>query len=300
MSTPRLSIIVVAFDMPREIPRTVLSLSPSMQRDVDRDDYEIIVVDSGSTKPFDEEACLATGANVRFERVVPDAPTPCRAINRGLEIARGELCGVSIDGARLASPGIVVNALRAARLSPRTVISTLGFHLGPDNQVRSMKAGYDQAEEDRLLDSVRWTEDGYRLFDISVFAGSSQGGWFAPMIETNLLLMRKPLWEAVGGYDERFRSPGGGIVNHDTYDRACSLPNTLLVTLLGEGSFHQIHGGVATNATHSNWEAFVREYVSIRGRRLGPPRSDALLLGNVRPNVLRSIATSAGEATQRT
>ena len=42
--------------------------------------------------------------------------------------------------------------------------------------MRSVPLGYDQQEEDRLLDSVDWTHDGYRLFDISVLAGSSAGG----------------------------------------------------------------------------------------------------------------------------
>ena len=35
----------------------------------------------------------------------------------------------------------------------------------------------------------------------------------------------------------------------DTYARACALPDSELVMLLGEGTFHQIHGGVMTSAT---------------------------------------------------
>lgn len=285
--------MVIAFDMPRELPRTVLSLSPLMQRGVNRDDYEIIVVDSGSTKPFDVDRCLATGANIRFERVEPEAPTPCKAINHGLKVAAGELIGVMIDGARLASPGLIANALRASRITPRVVISTLGFHLGPDVQSRSVAAGYDQAEEDRLLDSVDWTKDGYRLFDISVFAASSHRGWFAPIGESNALFLQRRLWERLGGYDERFRCPGGGVVNLDTYIRALALPNVQLITLLGEGSFHQVHGGVATNAKVSPWDEFAAEYMAIRGVPIQVPDAQPIYLGHVRRNVLPSIASSA-------
>ena len=115
--------------------------------------------------------------------------------------------------------------------------------------MESVQQGYNQEQEDRLLEQARWTEDGYRLFDISVFAGSSAGGWFKPIGESNAIFMRKALWDELGGFDERFQSPGGGYVNLDTLSRAVALPGVTVVTLLGEGTFHQVHGGVATNAT---------------------------------------------------
>ena len=106
---------------------------------------------------------------------------------------------VLIDGARMASPGIVAGVLRGRRLHHRPVISTLGFHLGPDVQMKTVPLGYDQAEEDRLLDQIDWTRDGYRLFDISVFAGSSARGWFAPMWGAGAERARKgPAWPRKG------------------------------------------------------------------------------------------------------
>src|SRR5262245_35568126 len=42
---PLLSIVVIEFNMAREVPRTILSLSPAMQRGLERDEYEIILVD---------------------------------------------------------------------------------------------------------------------------------------------------------------------------------------------------------------------------------------------------------------
>jgi glycosyltransferase involved in cell wall biosynthesis len=294
MQKPALSVVVITYNMTREIPRTILSLSPTMQVGVSHDDYEVILVDNGSTRKFDIEQCRSTGIDLRVEELASGDPSPCRAINRGLAIARGDLCGVMIDGARLASPGLVAGALRARLLHDRAVISTLGFHLGPDVQMRSVPLGYDQQEEDRLLDSVDWTHDGYRLFDISVFAGSSAGGWFAPLSESNALFLTKKLWEELGGYDERFRSPGGGLVNLDTYARACALPDSQLITLLGEGTFHQVHGGVATNATVHPWDTFHDEYVAIRGYPFAKPDVVPLFLGFVDRHAIPSIALSVG------
>ncbi len=158
--------------------------------------------------------------------------------------------------------------------------------------MRSIHRGYDRAAEDALLDASGWAEDGYRLFGISSFAGSSAGGWFAPIAESNALFMRRDMWTELGGYDERFQSPGGGYLNLDTYARACELPGAQLIVLLGEGTFHQVHGGVATNAFISPGAAYRAEYRSIHGYEFRAPEPDRLYLGRVHPAVLESIRRS--------
>jgi hypothetical protein len=286
-------VIVVAYNMPRELPRTIRSLSPGMQREVRPDQYEIIVVDNGSTRHFAIEECVHWGANVRFVQMERISCSPAGAVNKGLAAARGELIAMMIDGARLASPGLLQAALLADRIHERAVIGVHGFHLGPEVQMSSVAKGYNQQVEDQLLEESAWTDDGYRLFDVSVFAGSSARGWFAPMLESNALFLRRQLWDELGGVDERFAAPGGGLVNLDTYRRACALPGTQLIVLLGEGTFHQVHGGVATNSLVSPWATFHEEYVRIRGHDFSPPRIEPLYLGRVRVPTLNSIATSA-------
>ncbi len=296
MPMPALSVIVTFNDMPREIPRTIMSLSPAMQVGVRPEEYEVILVDHNSTLPFDVEACRLTGIGLRVERRNDDTDSPCGAINRGLGLARGEFRCVMIDGARMASPGLLAAALRARRLHHRPVIAAFGFHLGPDVQMKSVRTGYNQQEEDRLLERADWTSDGYRLFDISVFAGSCEGGWFAPIAETNALFMPQELWAEIGGYDERFLSVGGGLANLDAYVRACSLPDSQLIVLLGEGTFHQVHGGVATNAAAHPWDKIHEEYVRIRGVPFVRPTVSPLFFGSVNHHVLPSIALSASRA----
>ena len=41
--------------------------------------------------------------------------------------------------------------------------------------------------------------------------------------------------------------PGGGYANLELYERVTLRPDVNLVTILGEGSFHQVHGGTTTN-----------------------------------------------------
>ena len=281
--TLKVSIVVCAYNMPRELPRTIRSLSPSMQQGVSADDYEIIVVDNGSTQPFDEDECRRWGANLRIISIDPAlaSPSPARAVNTGISEARGALIGVMIDGARMASPGMVAFATMADTVADRAVILTLGFHLGPEVQMKSVLQGYNQQEEDRLLAQSGWIEDGYRLFDISVFAGSSEGGWFNPINESNAIFMRKALWDELGGFDERFKSPGGGFINLDTLSRAVALPDVTVVTSLGEGTFHQVHGGIATNAIRDVSDEFHAEYMRIRGHRFRTPAYNSQYIGSL-------------------
>jgi len=292
----KLSVVVVAYAMARELPRTVRSLSPAMQRDIAAEDYELIVVDNGSPQPLDADLLAQWGGHVRLHRIDDAPPSPVRAINEGLALARGELVAVCIDGARMASPRLLATALEAARLHPRPVIGTLAFHLGPDVQSRSVAAGYDQAVEDALLAQARWEEDGYRLFDIAVFAASSAGGWFEVPAETNALFLTREHWQALGGYDPGFVAPGGGLANLDTWARACADPAGQPILLLGEGTFHQVHGGIATNAPVSRWPEFHAEYAALRGHDYRRPQVVPLLVGRLHPAALPSVRASAANA----
>jgi len=283
------SLVIVAYDMARELPRTIRSLLAPVQR-LDPDlSMEIIVVDNGSPEPVrppDDGAW-------RLLRVPEPHRSPARAVNLGLAQAQGALVGVLVDGARMASPGMVRSAWMASRLHHRPVIGTIGLHLGPDLQQRTIRDGYDRAREDALLDSVCWWEDGYRLFAISSFAASSRHGWFGPLAESNALFLPRALWDELGGYDARFEQPGGGLVNLDTWARACLLPDPQVIVLLGEGTFHQVHGGVSTNALVDPWPQFHEEYQAIRGRPFVAPPVEPLLLGSARRETLALVEHAA-------
>jgi len=244
-----------------------------------------VVVENGSRRLLNPETLPGLGHNVRYLAYEAGGPSPAAAVNFGATHARGRLLGVMVDGARMASPGLVHLARRAALLHPRPVIASLAWHLGPDVQWRSRLSGYGQAAEDDLLERVRWWEDGYRLFSISTLAGSSPGGWFGPIAESNCLVLPRTLWNETGGFDERFDQPGGGFVNLDFFRRACELPDTELIVLLGEGTFHQFHDGIATNARPDEQvervAAWARQYRALRGEDFQPPTRTPLFLGTV-------------------
>ena len=291
-SRPKLSVIVIGYKMARELPRTIHTLSPAMQRGIEADDYEILVVDNGSPNPPTQEDVAGWSSNARLV-LVPDAgPSPVRAINLALNMARGALVGVCIDGARMASPGLLAAALEASRVHPNPAIGTLAFHLGPDVQMRSVATGYNQVVEDQLLDTTRWSEDSYDLFKISVFAGSSQQGWFVVPAETNALFLTADQWRKLGGYDPGFVTSGGGLANLDMWSRACADPTARVIMLLGEATFHQVHGGVATNSPVSRWQEFHDEYVTLRGHPYVAPTPEALFLGRPHPAALASFEQS--------
>lgn len=289
-----LSIIVLLFNMQREAPRTLYSLSSLYQFGVSEEDYEVIVVDNGSEQPIPAQQIKAFGNN--FQYIVHGyraVSSPCKAINNAVIHAKGDYVGVMIDGARMASPGLIRHALDALRICDRGIVATLAWHLGPKPQSLSIKDGYCQDKEDQLLDSIDWKKNGYLLFNISSFAWSSSCGYFGNPSESNAFFMSKSFYNALEGFDERFCLPGGGLANLDFYKRACEFPESYIALLLGEGTFHQVHGGIATNAINSDYiELATQEYYFIKKVKFTPPTIPPLLFGRPTPESFPWIALS--------
>ncbi len=261
--------VVVAFrDMRREAPRTLASLAPRFQRGVAEITYEIAAIDIGSTRSLDTEAARTFGGNhCRHIVLGSDSASPAAAINSVVKDSRCEWIMCLIDGARMASPGVVRMAMLGTRLGARPFVYTLSMHLGSRLQNEAMMRGYDQQVEDELLAQVDWQSDGYSLFRISTVSPSPVTGFLSKLAETNCFLMRREDYLGIGGLSEEFQSPGGGLVNHDFFNRVHEIADFTPVMLLGEATFHQFHGGASTNVPpHRHpWASYVEEYRRIRG-----------------------------------
>ncbi len=296
---PALSVVVVVYNMRREAPRTLQSLAPGYQRGVDPDDYEVVVVENGSSEPLPPGSVEAMGPNFRYFGLTEASPSPAAAINFGSQQARSRHLGVMVDGARMVTPGMVGLALQCLRAFPRPVVGSLGFHLGPDLQIRAVEHGYDRKVEDGMLAGIGWPDDGYRLFEIATLALSSRHGWWGCPYESNCVFLPRALFDELGGFEEAFDAPGGGMVNLDFWRRACQLPDSTLVLLFGEGSFHQIHGGAATSRPPDELETLSRrwdeQYRRIRGEAFANPGRRPLLVGYPRPESV-NLAGLDGEA----
>jgi hypothetical protein len=271
-----LSIIMVAYNMPREVPRSVLSATVPYQRQVDGLDYEILVVENGSSEPLDQSELESIAPNVRYFRLDNPPPSPGYAVNFAVERARGEVLAIMLDGAHMLTPRVLFFGLSPFRYHSNPVVSTPPFFLGPGAQPDTVPQGYNAAQEDRLLRDIRWPEDGYRLFDIGVpyryefKDGPPKLYWFIPRFESNCLFARKASFEAIGGCDPRFDLPGGGCLLPDLCRELGEMPDAVPVQLLGEASFHQVHGGISTSASREGrqeqWARYTAQYQQIRGR----------------------------------
>jgi glycosyltransferase involved in cell wall biosynthesis len=294
---PKLSVIVVIYDMTREAPRTLHSLSTAYQRSVVEDDYEVIVVDNGSPTPLGGGVVQKFGRHFRYVYIQDASPSPAGAVNAGVNLSHGEYICIAIDGARILTPGLIGTTLRAFRAYEDPTVVTLGWHLGPEPQQRSVKNGYTREIEDTLLSKINWPEDGYRLFEIGCLGGSSKYGCFRPISESNTITVSRDTFDLLGGYETRFDLPGGGLVNLDFFRRACERRGSQLVILPGEGSFHQLHGGASTNIPNdeldTRFKQWTEQYARIRGIPWAMPVQVPEYLGVIPLPALPYIAWSA-------
>jgi glycosyltransferase involved in cell wall biosynthesis len=294
-----ISIVVIGYNIPRELPRTLYSLSNQYQRGIQPEQYEIILVDNGSSPPIDTTVFASLRGQFHLHRFSAPQSSPVAAINYGISVAKGDVIGVLIDGARIVTPQLLSFALLGCQLSPgHAVVATLGWYLGADYQRRAMQCGYTKEQEDSLLKQIDWQADGYRLFEISAMDESSVDGWTKPIGESNAIFMHRSKWQRLGGYDPLFNMPGGGLANLDLYKRAVDEPASRLVLLLGEATFHQLHGGVSTNVDVSkaiaDWNVMHAQYMDIRGHTFTAPVpiQSPVYFGSVPPSIRKHIFRS--------
>ena len=284
-STPSISVIICLFNMFREGPRTIHSVLPPYQKNVEIEDYEVIVVDNGATPSLSSDYLSTLPGNFQYHQYPGNKTSPVHALNwAAFNLARGQNIMFCIDGARILSQSMISQSLLTLQKAPTAFVYSLGFHLGPDTHMNADLNNYDTLAEDKLLSDIRWRENPNRLFEISQFAGSSQNGFFRAINESNAFTLSRELLLEHGGYNEGFCLPGGGLSNLEIFSRYVTRKNGINVCLLSEGSFHQIHGGIATSKK-INFETMHDEYLAIMGKTYRHPKYDMLLSGPLYPEI---------------
>lgn len=288
-----LSVVVVFYDMAREAPRTLRSLSRSYQEGLDGVTYEVIAVDNGSPpgRGLTAELVESFGPEFRFiDRGEDATPSPVTALNAGIAASRGRNVALMIDGAHVLTPGVLRHGLLGLQAYAPAIVATQQWYVGPGQQGEAMTAGYDQDAEDRLFEAIAWPEAGYRLFEIGHFIGDRD--WFDGMWESNCIFATRAQLEQVGGFDESFEIAGGSYANLDLYERLGAGAGTTVVSILGEGSFHQTHGGTTTNQTDQDERrrrvfSYGEEYLELRGRRFRGPGKPIHYVGRITTDAAR-------------
>ncbi len=282
-AAPELSILVVFYQMAREGPRTLISLAPPYQRGLADLDYEIIGIEHGSPEPLAVPDLPDLQQRVRMIRYATAPVSPVAAINAAVRAhCRGRYLMICIDGARIASAELIARSLAACRALVDPLVVSLAWHLGPEVQARSVPRGYDRRVEDGLLAGIGWPADPDRLFEIAVFAGSSAHGYFTPVSESNAFMLERASFLAAGGYREAFAGPGGGLANLEVFERLTAAHAGRIVTLIGDGTFHQHHGGAAT-ANADYFGQALPEYRAILGHDYRVPDYASLYSARLPP-----------------
>lgn len=245
---PKLSFVVVVYNMPRQAMNTLFSLSAKYQRNITEEDYEILVVENQSDNNLTSEKISELGNNFRYFLRQETSQSPVGAINFGLAQAKADHICLMVDGARMLTPRVVEYALMAIRANTNALIAVPGYSLGWQDQHHHIDAQYGEAQEIALLNACQWQQNGYRLFDIATISGANAKGPLQLFLECNCLFTSRIVLEDIGGADERFDLLGGGSINLHLYRKIGVHSNNLhYFVIAGEGSFHQYHGGVTTS-----------------------------------------------------
>ncbi len=305
-----LSVVVVFYNMRREAARTLHALSRAYQEGVDDVDYEVIAVENGSDadQKLGEAFVAGLGPEFRYLDLGADAePSPVMALNRGIRAARGRAFALMIDGAHVVTPGVVRFGLAGLATYAPSIVVTQPWYVGPGQQGDAMHSGYDEGYEDRLFQQIAWPTAGYRLFEIGHFSGDRD--WHDGVWESNCLFVGRPLLAQAGCFEEGFSMPGGGYANLALYERLGSSPDVTVATILGEGSFHQLHGGTTTNQVdpqerRSRVFQFGQHYADLRGRPFKGPGKPIHYVGRIgslaaRRSKLRRLSTKVFDEVAR-
>jgi len=283
---PALSLVVAA-QPPVELGlRALASLAPDYQRGVDAE-YELVIVDNGSDCPAAWSELAEREQHVRLCRLDRHA-SHADAVWTGVTAAHGQSVGV-VDGAAVASPGLVRTMIGATRAHPDSAIVTFNWELGYDIPPFATESGWTPSDEACLLASIDWPADGYRLFEVATLDIPAADSWFSAIVESRAFALPAAVWSRLADLHEAKGDASAGTTS-SLLASAAALDDVAWVLLISEATFRQV--GAPTRPRTPPGGV--------------PPVSDPVVLGTppvpIPPEVVHALDAlfpdaSAGEAT---
>ena len=181
---------------------------------------------------------------------IPAPPTPARAANLGIEMARERLRRPAHRRRSYREPRAArdVQLARRAGRRGRSSQRWAGISAPALPHGCARLPATTRPPRTGCSPSSDWEHDGYRLFSHQ----HARGVVGARLVRARWGRATGCSWRSRCGRSSAAstsasRCRAAGSSNHDLYRRACELDGAQLVVLLGEGTFHQIHGGAATS-----------------------------------------------------
>jgi len=253
-----ITFVIAAYNIPRQLKRTLASCSPNYQG-IAPGLLEVIVVDNGSDVPLSRNG-LSEFPWVSQVIRVDNNPSPVHALNLGIEAARFSLIAMMIDGAHMLTPGICRLSRSLLAVVSRPVINVPQYMLGDISQAIRQSDEDPFDTEERCLKDIDWPNNGYALFEHCTIPGEDLLKHAFEAGESNCLITTREVLDDCGGYDERFDEAGAGLANIEIFERLTHDPRNEFVIFPGEGSFHQDHHGTTTALTPAERARTLTEY----------------------------------------
>jgi len=282
---PIFTTIVIFYNGQREAKRTLYTLKSSYQG-VNPDQYKVLVLDSGSSQKIDEQWVESFGKQFSYKYIATDHPSPVEALQYGLDVCETPYIMVCIDGARMLSPGIFKKSLDIIKVNKDALITTTGFHIGKHHQNYSVLNGYNQEVEDKLIGKINWKKNGYSLFHISSLHQDGYS-YFSLLAESNCFVVKTSHLREIS-FHQGFISKGGGLINLSVFKDLIEIKKLQVYALIGEATFHQFHGGAASNISMADHpvQEYRFEYKKIMGKEFSVPKYNPIYYGGINENII--------------